>query len=321
MQRSSKIVRLCLCLSTVWLMLAGILLSSCGITDPGTTSDTAIVFTDALGREVELPSVPVRTASLSGSLADLWLLAGGSLCAASEDAWEDFGYNGEDTVNIGGAHSPNTELLLSAGPDFIIASASTAAHVELLGFLESVGIPTAYFEVESFDDYLDALALCTRITGRADLYEAHGTQLYDEIAGIRTQFTSSCPEPPSILLLRASSGGVKAKGSDGTILGGMLYDLGCENIADSDTALLETLGLESILEKNPAHIFVVTMGSDTSAAMESLDALFSGNPAWQTLDAVARGRIHVMDRSLFHLKPNDRWAEAYRILYETLNDT
>ena len=105
MQRSSKIVRLCICFFAVWLMLAGILLSSCGMADPDTVSETAIVFTDALGREVELPTVPVRTASLSGSLADLWLLAGGSLCAASEDAWEDFGYNGEDTVNIGGAHS------------------------------------------------------------------------------------------------------------------------------------------------------------------------------------------------------------------------
>ena len=45
--------------------------------------------------------------------------------------------------------------------------------------------------------------------------------------------------------------------------------------------------------------------------------LFS-NPAWQTLTAVREGRVHVMDGSLFNLKPNSRWGEAYEQLAEIL---
>ncbi len=284
------------------------------------TADAAIRFTDALGREIRLESAPQRTACLLGSFADIWMLAGGEVCAAAEDAWEDFGMESADAVNIGGAHSPNTELLLSASPDFVLASASTAGHVELCGMLEAAGITVAYFDVVCFDDYLSMLEICTDITGRTDLWEQNGLRLAEEIAAVKEQYTAAgIPDAQrAVLLLRASSGFVRAKGSEGTVLGEMLADLGCINAADSDTSLLENLSIESVIAKEPYHIFVMTMGSDTDAAMQSLSELFSSNPAWQTLDAVQNNRIHIMDKSLFHLKPNARWAEAYQKLYEIL---
>ena len=42
------------------------------------------------------------------------------------------------------------------------------------------------------------------------------------------------------------------------------------------------------------------------------------NPAWATLEAVREGRVHLMDKKLFNLKPNARWGESYQKLYETL---
>ena len=49
-----------------------------------------VTFTDALDRTVSIEKNPERVASLLGSFADVWTLAGGTLCAAAEDAWEDF---------------------------------------------------------------------------------------------------------------------------------------------------------------------------------------------------------------------------------------
>lgn len=289
---------------------------SCGTV--GTEEDTAaVVFTDALGREVRLSGTPQRTACLLGSFADVWMLSGGEVCAATEDAWDDFGLSSDGAVSIGGAHSPNTELLLSADPDFVIASASTASHVGLCELLETAGITVAYFDVMCFDDYLAMLDICTDITGRKELWEQNGVQLKKEIESLKAQFPEDVSEDARrILLLRAASGFVRAKGSEGTVLGEMLADLGCINIADSDTQLLENLGAEAVMAAEPYHIFIVTMGSDTAAAMQSAKELLFDHPAWQTLEAVRCGRVHVMDRTLFHLKPNARWAEAYRTLYE-----
>ena len=62
------------------------------------------------------------------------------------------------------------------------------------------------------------------------------------------------------------------------------------------------------------------MGDDTEAAINALKNTLEENPAWGSLDAVKEERVHVMDKSLFNVKPNARWGEAYRILYEILID-
>lgn len=286
----------------------------------GNGNESTVNFTDALGREVSVQKNPERVAALLGSFADVWILAGGELCATAEDAWEDFGLDLGNAVNIGGAHSPSLELLISADPDLVIASASTASNVEMKETLEAMGITVAYFDVDNFEDYLNMLNICTDITERKDLYEQNGLAIKSQIDNIKAQYAeANIPDTQrKVLLLRAASSFVKAKGSHGTILGEMLSDMGCINIADSNTGLLENLSVEAIIREEPHHIFVVTMGNDTEAARQSLENMMKENPAWNTLDAVKNGRLHVMDKTLFNLKPNDRWAESYEILYEKL---
>lgn len=299
------------------LVLLATFLCGCGNAGVGGTelSDRAVTFTDALGRTVTVDQ-PKRVAVLLGSFAEVWVLSGGDLVAAPEDAWGDFSLELPDAVNIGGAHSPNLEMVLSSNPDFVIASASTTSNVEIKDTLEATGITVAYFDVDNFEDYLNMLDICTDITGRKDLFEQNGTQIQQQIATIKQQIADAnlSKQELTVLLLRASSGFVKAKGSTGTILGEMLADVGCVNIADSDASLLENLSVESVIRKNPRHIFVVTMGDDTQKAMDQLQKMMDENPAWGTLDAVKEDRMYVMDRKLFNIKPNARWAESYEAI-------
>lgn len=303
------------------LFMALVLFTFCGCSVKSSDNvssdlDAQIIFTDALNREIHIEKSPERVAALIGSFADVWQLSGGSVCATAEDAWDDFGLELGDAVNIGGAHSPSVESLLSADPDFVIASASTASNVEMKETLENAGITVAYFDVDCFEDYLSMLDICTDITGRKDLYEQNGTMLQAQIDAIKEEcLQANLPENErKILLLRASSGFVKAKGSEGTILGEMLADLGCINIADSDEALLENLSVESVIREEPYRIFVVTMGDDTETAIDNLTRMMDENPAWGSLEAVSENRLHIMDRKLFNIKPNAKWAEAYEQL-------
>ncbi len=291
----------------------------CSAKDANSETSDAVTFTDALDRTVTVNKSPERVAALLGSFADTWVTAGGTLCAAAEDAWDDFGLTLADAVNLGGAHSPNLENLLSADPDFVIASASTAADVEMQQTLESAGITVAYFDVDNFYDYLSMLKICTDITGRKDLYEQNGIKVKEQIEKIKYDFNkANLPEEKrTVLLLRTSANLLKAKDSEGTVLGEMLNDLGCINIADSDKTLLENLSVESIIRQEPYRIFAVSMGDDI-AAQKNLSKTMEENPAWGKLDAVAQNRLHIMDRKLFNLKPNANWAKAYEELVETL---
>ena len=319
MLKKSLSVNRILCLFTA-LVLSASALGGCSGKNEGSELSDSVIFTDALGREVAVNKNPARVAALLGSFADTWVAAGGTLCAAAEDAWDDFGLDLGEAVSLGGAHSPSLETLLSANPDFVIASSATAAAVEMKEALENAGITVAYFEVNSFYDYLSMLEICTDITGRKDLYEQNGEKVKEKIEKIKDDFNAAAlpEEKRTVLLLRTSASSVKAKGSEGTVLGEMLGDLNCINIADSDKALLDTLSVESVIREEPYRIFAVTMGDDTAAAEKNLSKLMEENPAWGKLSAVAQNRLHIMDRKLFNLKPNANWAKAYEQLVEIL---
>ncbi|MDY3928859.1 MAG: ABC transporter substrate-binding protein, partial [Clostridia bacterium] len=193
--------------------------------------DEGVTFTDALGRNVTVKHNPERTAALLGSFADVWALSGGKVCATAQEAWEDFDLDLEDAVNLGGAHSPSLEALIASNPDFVLASASTSSNVEMKETLENSGITVAYFDVDNFNDYLDMLKICTDITGRNDLYEQNGLEVQSKTEKIKEEFKNAeIPEKErTVLMIRTSSSSVKAKGSEGTVLGEMLADLGCIN--------------------------------------------------------------------------------------------
>ncbi len=52
---------------------------------PKNENKNTVVFTDALGRELNIKKNPERVAALLGSFADVWMLAGGKLCASAEE--------------------------------------------------------------------------------------------------------------------------------------------------------------------------------------------------------------------------------------------
>ena len=282
------------------------------------TAVTTLTFTDDLDREVTVPANPERVAVLLGSYADVWCLAGGqdSLVAAASDAWTDFDLNlGDDVANLGSLMEPNLEELIASAPDLVIASSNTTSNVELLPSLEQLGVPVAYFGVNSFNDYLEMLDVCTRITGHPENYQTYGLDVQAQVDKAKEQNDGSAP---TVLLLRSASTSCKVKNSKGTVLGEILADLGAVNIADSDTGLLEDLSLERIIADDPDYIFVVFQGSDQAAAQKTLDAALTSNPAWETLSAVQNGRFYIMEKELYHLKPNARWGEAYQKVADIL---
>lgn len=283
-------------------------------------SDTAVTFIDDLGRAVTV-SNPKRVAALLGSFAEVWQLAGGQVIATADDAWDDFCLElPEDAVNLGGTKHLSLELLLSAQPDFILASTNTRQNLEFRETLEATSIPVAYFDVFNFEDYLRLLDICTDITGHKDRYEIYGTAVEKEIQSVveQSKLRLQNQQAPRVLFLRASASAVHVKNSEGVILGDMLKNLGCINIADSDATLLENLSIERILEADPDFIFVVQQGDNAAGTREYVRQFLQEHPAWAQLTAVKQDNVHFMEKQLFGLKPNHRWGQAYSVVEEIL---
>ena len=284
---------------------------------PEETLEETVTFTDDLDREITVAK-PSRVAALIGSFADVWCLAGGrdTLVAAADDSWTQFDLDLPETVeSLGAVKEPNVELLLAAEPDFVMGSTKTAADLELLDLLEQSGIPVAYFDISSFEDFLRMLDICTQLTGCPERYTQYGTEVQAQVEQAVARQDGSAPR---VLYVRASGSSCKVKNSQGSVLGEMLAAMGCVNSADSETGLLENLSMETILAEDPDHIFVVLQGSDTKKVEQTLEQSLLSNPAWDELTAVREGRYHVMDQRMYNVKPNARWGEAYEKLADIL---
>lgn len=276
-----------------------------------------VTFTDDLGREVTADR-PERVVCLISSFADIWHLAGGTeqIVATTNATWTYFDLPlKEDVVNLGQTKELNLEQLIACEPDFVLASAGTDRNVELEKTLSDMGINTAYFEVDTFDDYLRMLKICTDITGCKENYKTYGT---DVQAVVEEMLNRPDGSRPSVLYVRATGSSCKVKNSEDSVLGEMLADLDCENIADRENHLLEQLSVEVILEEDPDYIFVILQSADISEAEAILESTLLSNPAWAALTAVKEGRYYVLDSSLYNLKPNARWGEAYEQLADIL---
>ena len=161
------------------------------------------------------------------------------------------------------------------------------------------------------------LSLIHILTGREDLYQKNGAAIDAKIKTCIAKVPKG--KAPTVLLLRAMSSTAKAlPGDHMTSL--MLADLGAENIATRSPSLLEDLSMEEVLRVDPDFILVVPMGN-LEAAEKTMAEGLAKNPAWSSLSAVKNEHYLLLDRELFHYKPNARRGEAYETLFKILYPT
>lgn len=288
--------------------------------DASPAESSAYTFTDDAGNEVTV-SDPQRVVACMGSFANTWELAGGTLVGASDDAFESYNIESADAAKVGDFSAPNLEAIIALEPDFVIMTSGSggrggdSSQTDLKQSLEASGIPVAYFEVTTFDDYLRMLRTFCDITGRDDLYEQNGQAVADAIEKVKSSVPAG--EEPSVLLMTTFSGGTRVQNSS-SMTGAMLAELGAKNLADENRSLLKDFSLESVIELDPDFIFVVPMGNDDTAAMKNLTEATEANPAWSTLTAVKNGHYLTLEKELFLYKPNEHWADSYQTLFDHL---
>lgn len=314
--RLKKVVAACAAV-----LLASLLVSGCGMEADGAVPSEAseeegMVFTDDTGRSVSVAGCS-RVVSLYGSFAEAWMLAGGTLAGTTEDAVRERKLSlGTDVAIVGTVKEPNLEEILSVSPDFVILSSEIASQTSLDGALTDAGIPHAYFSGSTFGSYLSMLKIFCGMTGREDLYRKNGLDVRTRIDAILQENASLKGSAPSVLLLRAYSGGCEARGGD-SIAGAILKDLGAKNLADSDASFAAGLGMEQIIADDPEYILITVMGNE-DGAREYFREKFESDPAWSGLTAVREGHVEFLPKDLFQYKPNARWDESYDYLENLL---
>ena len=256
----------------------------------------------------------MRVVALSRSIAELWLLAGGTLTGTTEDAAE----LDTQAAVVGSLTAPSLEAILALSPDLVLLSAQLPVHKEIKAQLDGMRIAARSVNIDSFEDYAFEMIELTALTGRADLLEQNVTQVREKIDSmIAASPLKDLPqqERPTYFAVRVSATKNKALKRD-YFACAVFDDMGLVNIA-ADNPAFDTLDPEALLAADPDYIFVIPQG-DEAEAQESFQKAFSSRPVWKNLSAVKAQRVFHMPKELFQLKPNANWGEAYQYVLNIL---
>ena len=247
-----------------------------------------------------------RVIACSKSVAETWVLAGGQLVGATEDA-TDYA----DT-SIGSITKPSLEQIQSLEPTLVLVTEDIPSHKSLKKSLEDLGIDVYVVDINSFSDYKKVMKDFTKKTNQDDLYKKNVTKVEKRIKKIKKKANKQDAETASYLLMRLSASKNKVIKGDHFVTE-MLNDMKMENVAD-DTSSLDQLNMEAILEQDPDYIFITIQG-DIDQGKDIYENQFQSNPTWSQLKAIQNNHVVFLEKDYFQYKPNNHWDKAYETVY------
>lgn len=296
-------------------------------------TDDAVTFTDASsadGSSVTISKNPQKTVNLYASFTTLWYEAGGTVIGCiggdtSVDLYQE--YIGRDITADGGVSVVATsssgkkwdvETIINLQPDLIICSTAMSGYSTIQAPAAAADIPVIAVSYNDFSDYLKWFKVFCNINGKSELWDSVALKALDQV----TEILASCPTEnnPSVFSMFVNADSLQANTSN-TVVGGMISAMNAGNIVDtwenaSSAERLE-INLETVFSANPDIIIVQChAGEDDAKAL--VESTYGSNPVWQSLKAVQDGKVYYLEKSLFHNKPNSRFAEAYQKLAQIL---
>lgn len=267
-------------------------LAACGAQSSPQTDDTTRVFTDSVGREVEVPA-QIDKVALSGPMAQIVLFA---LCpdklVGVSNAWstEAEQYLDEKYFTMpeigqlyGGKGELNPETLLQSGAQIVIDVGEPKGSIaeDLDALQEQTGIPFVHITAttETTGDAYRMLGDLLNMKDEAETLAAYCEKVYD-----RTVSIAGSVEKANVLYVTGDMGqNVIAAGS----YHAEILDLLTNNLAVVDEPSSKGTGNEVSMEQ------ILTWDPDVVIfAPESIYATVADDAAWQSVTAIKNGAYY-----------------------------
>ena len=295
--------------------------------DAVVVNEDSVTFTAASGKDsVTIQKNPQKVVNLYASFTTLWYEAGGEVAGliggdSSVALYEE--YIGRDITADAGVTTVatsssgkkwDTETIVALQPDLIICSTAMSGYKTIEAPAEAAGIPVIAMRYNDFSDYLMWFKVFANLTGHTELWEEVALKSLDEVVDVLL----ACPteNTPRVFSMFSSADNLQANTS-GTVVGGMIDAMHAKNIVDEWEGAAEAerldINLETVFAADP-DIILVQCHAGKEDAEALVASLYGDNPVWQSLTAVQNGKVFYLEKSLFHNKPNSRFAEAYKVL-------
>lgn len=287
-----------------------------------------IIFKDLYDKEIKLTRKKFKTISLYASFTTLWYEAGGEVIAtiggSSVDLYLE--YIGRDITKDDGVEIVSTtnsgknfdiELILALNPDLIICSDAMNGYQTISEHAKNANIDLIVCDYEDFRDYLKWFKIFSFLNYQEQLFTDIALTTMNEIVDIVIQ--SQFQDSQKVLSIFSSP--TPVANTNKTLVGRMIEELNSINIISDVNNVSGServpINLEAIYEQQPT-IILINCHQDEELAQSIIANALQKNPIWNNLDAVKMNRVYYLPKELFHNKPNRRFVESYRLLFQLL---
>ena len=290
-------------------LLVALLVSGCGQDKKQENNAKAFAtITDATKKVVTLNKQPERIVPLAPSIFPMIEAVGGKIVGRATSKVGTIPESMKNVPEVGLVFNINTETLVGLKPDLVLAASTQ--HGKIISLLESNNIKVLQFNPKTYEEVKDTMGIIGTIYNKKEKANEVCAKLDKEIADVKAKLPK---EKHRIVIMFATARNVTVQGSN-SIAGCVSDILNLENVAAKTAKGDKTpYSMEALLEANPEHIFVTTMGK-ADEIENRLKKDFKSNAAWASLDAVKNNRVHVLPEELFLLNPGLNYPQAVKYM-------
>lgn len=310
--------------------LCGLMLTGCVNQHPeGTKTETAVSYdsvqsmleiTDPIEREAVAAAKAkvlsegnaprlVATSTATAEICDRLNLDLVGVCSTTTSTIPE---RYQDLPTVGTAMSPDTEVLASLQPDWILSPASLQS--DLQPKYEAIGTDWAFLNLRSVQGMYRSIQELGEIFDRkaeADALVAEFTDFYEEYSQ-----KNAGKEHPKVMILMGLPGSYIIA-TENSYVGSLVAMAGGENVyAGTDQEFL-TVNTEDMKTKEP-DIILRTAHALPDQVVEMFKKDFETNDIWKHFKAVQEGQVYDLTYELFGMSATFRYPEALEELQPIL---
>jgi len=275
--------------------------SFCGCKQHGQADPTpkTYIFTDDYGREVEVPSSPVRIVSVSHSVTEIMFALGAGDLLVGRTDFCTYPPEVEEIPSIGGITNMNIEQILSLSPELVLSS--SMVQQKNVQQLEKMGVPfVSIIEKQQFDGLFGNIEKIGQLIDRKEAADSLNKVLHKELNNVLDSLGEIDNPKTAYYVVGFGAGGNFTAGGN-TFINDIITMAGGKNIAGDVEGW--SYSLETLMQKDPEFIIIRTEDSAT----------FCKTQPYNRLSAVKKGNVITIESGKLDIQ-GPRNIEAIKIL-------
>ena len=218
-----------------------------------------------------------------------------------------------DAVRVGLAMSPDSEIIASLNPDWVLSPASLKN--DLQPKYAAIGTKSIFLNLESVEGMYQSIDDLGQIFGRQEQAQA----MIDEYEKFIEEYNQKNADKtkPKVLVLMGFPGSYSVA-TENSYTGSLVRLAGGINVYPDESADYIIANTEDIIQKDPDIIVCTAHGGLDEQAYKHLKDDFANNDTWKHFRAVEENKVYYLPSSLFSMSANFDYPEALEYLQPIL---